>query len=353
MAGDTLKGPRYILGVGEDGYPDALRHVYEPPERLFVIGDPAALQEGLAVVGARKATPYGLGCAERFAGIAARRGIAIISGGARGCDSKAHEAALIAGAPTVVFMGGGCDWIYPRENAGLFQRIIDAGGALASEHPWNQEPRAFMFRARNRLIAGLAKATLIVEAGLPSGTFSTADYALDCNREVLAIPGAITSKNSMGANRLIYQGAIPIIDDASFTANLESIYFTSGSTEGDEAEEEAIIESDGSYAIADDGVRHPVKRRRFSRGAKLDKPRRRTADGIAKSQISLFPDDKIFLPVLEAIEAKPLTLDEMLNVAASEGIDVTLTGLMTWLARMRSAARVAKYPDGTYGPLIN
>lgn len=142
------------------------------------------------MVGARKATPYGIGAAKRFARLAAQRGIAVISGGARGCDAAAHEAALSEGAPTVAFLGGGCDVPYPREHAGLIERIALSGGAVVSEHAWDAPALPQQFRTRNRLIAGLARATLLVRAGLPSGTFSTADEALAAGRDVLVVPGA-------------------------------------------------------------------------------------------------------------------------------------------------------------------
>ena len=179
----ALAGPRIVLERGGEGYPAAFEALADPPARLYVVGSVAALSEGVAVVGARKATPYGRGCASRFARLAAERGVAVISGGARGCDAAAHEAALAAGGRTTVFLGGGCDRLYPAEHRGLFQRIVDGGGAVASEHPWDVAPRPWMFRLRNRLIASLARATLIVEAGLPSGTFSTADEALAAGRE--------------------------------------------------------------------------------------------------------------------------------------------------------------------------
>ena len=223
-SGPQLKGPRTVLERGAEGFPPSLGMVHDPPERLYVLGNPAALVEGLAVVGARKATPYGLGCARRFARMAAERGVVVVSGGARGCDAEAHRAALDAGCPTVAFLGGGCDQLYPSEHHGLFQSIVDGGGAVVSEHPWDYPPLPFAFRARNRLIAGLARATLIVEAGLPSGTFSTADEALVANREVLVVPGAITSASSRGANRLVYQGATPIIDDDTFQDALFSLF---------------------------------------------------------------------------------------------------------------------------------
>lgn len=211
-----LLGQRFELGRDDAGYPASLLTIPEPPNRLYGIGNVGALQEGLSVVGARNATPYGLGCAGRFAGLAAARGVTVISGGARGCDSAAHAAALAAGGLTLVVCGGGCDRVYPASNIKLFQDIIDRGGALISEYPWGCHPEPFMFRLRNRIIAGMGKATLIVEAGMPSGTFTTADEALKAGREVWAVPGAITSEKSLGANYLISQGATPIFDESSF-----------------------------------------------------------------------------------------------------------------------------------------
>lgn len=220
----AFKGPRAVLSRDDPRFPSALKTIPDPPEKLYVIGDPEALQEGLAVIGARKATEYGLGCARKFAGMAAERGVVIISGGARGCDGESHRAALAAGGRTVVVLGGGCDRPYPVEHQSLFQMVIDAGGALVSEYDWSAPPLPYMFRKRNRLIAGLARATLIVEAGLPSGTFSTADDALAAGKEVLVIPGAITSPTSRGANRLLYQGAVPVIDHDSFQDVLFDVF---------------------------------------------------------------------------------------------------------------------------------
>ena len=193
-----IDGPRFEIARGTKDYPDVFEAVPEPPERLYVIGDPSALKEGLAVVGARKATPYGLNATKMLAGRAAELGVVVISGGARGCDAAAHEAALAAGGQTVAFLGGGCDEPYPKSNVDLFRRIVKGGGVVASEFPWHYPPKPFMFRKRNRLIAGLARATLIVEAGLPSGTFSTADEALAANKDVLAVPGSIFSATSAG-----------------------------------------------------------------------------------------------------------------------------------------------------------
>ncbi|MEG0070912.1 MAG: DNA-processing protein DprA [Raoultibacter sp.] len=222
--GPKLKGVRTELTWEEKEFPEPLMHIPQPPKHLYVIGNTEALTEGLAVVGARKATPYGKACAEKFAGIAAARGIVIISGGARGCDARAHRAALDSGGKTVVILGGGCDEIYPAENFGLFQDVIEGGGAIVSEQPWEFPPLRHTFRARNRLIAGLSRATLIVEAGLPSGTFSTADEALAASKEVLVVPGSIISPTSRGANRLLYQGATPVVDTESFEDILSGLF---------------------------------------------------------------------------------------------------------------------------------
>ena len=223
-SGSKLRGARYEIQEGSDLYPHAFLELKKVPKKIYLIGNPDMLSDGLAIIGTRKASPYGLSCAEHFAKIAASRGVNIISGGAYGCDIQAHKAAIDAGGKTLVFLGGGCDRIYPARHFNIFQEIIDKGGAIASEQAWDFSPLPYTFRERNRLIATLSLATLVVEAGLPSGTFSTADEALQYNREVLVVPGSITSDNSSGCNRLLYQGALPVVDDASFIDILCSIF---------------------------------------------------------------------------------------------------------------------------------
>ncbi len=194
----------------------------QPPACIRGIGNPELLRSAcVAVVGARKATPYGLACTELFAGQAAQRNATIVSGGAMGCDQAAHKAALAAGAPTVVVFGGGVDAVYPKRGFSLFQEILDAGGAVISEHDDDEMPLPAYFVRRNRIIAGLARLLLIVEAGLPSGTFTTADFALKAGREVCAVPGAVSSPNSRGSNRLIYDGASPVVDRETFASALD------------------------------------------------------------------------------------------------------------------------------------
>jgi DNA processing protein len=215
---------KQLLERSDARFPEGLDLVEPPSERLFVLGDIDILSmPALAIVGARKATPYGLSCATRFAKLAAAQGLVIVSGGALGCDQAAHTGALAVGGRTVVVLGCGADVVYPANGKDLFERVLATGGAIISEAPWGSHPSRWGFRRRNRVIAGLGRATLIVEAGMPSGTFSTADATLSQGKEVLAIPGSIFAKESKGANHLIAEGAIPIVDDNSFCEALTRI----------------------------------------------------------------------------------------------------------------------------------
>ncbi|NTU70367.1 MAG: DNA-protecting protein DprA [Coriobacteriia bacterium] len=213
---------RFELRLKTPGYPDQLAMAPDPPAILYGIGDPAALIPGLAVIGARKATPYGLHAAQILTGWAARAGYTIISGAAIGCDQAAHRAALEAGAPTVAVLGCGADLVYPSA-AGELLAAIAQSGAVVSEHPWGTTPQRWTFRTRNRIIAGLSAALLVLEAGLPSGTFSTADYALAAGRDVFVVPGSIFAPECRGANRLISQGATPIADTDDLARALRGV----------------------------------------------------------------------------------------------------------------------------------
>lgn len=129
----VLRGDAFEIYPEDDEFPNALKILPDPPKKLYLIGNPNALKEGIAIVGARRATPYGLSCTKHFASIAARQGIVVISGGAYGCDSASHKAALKEGKQTVVFLGGGCNIIYPARNESMYQEIIDKDGAVVSE----------------------------------------------------------------------------------------------------------------------------------------------------------------------------------------------------------------------------
>jgi len=207
----SATGQFFELTADDERYPPALHHLAEPPETLYCAGDPTLLQPGLAVIGARRATPYGLGCTRRFAGWAARSGIPIVSGAATGCDQAAHRAAIEVGGSTIAVLGCGADVDYPKTARTLLASLREHH-LVVSECPWGTVATRYAFPRRNRIIAALSAAVLVVEAGLPSGTFSTANAAADLGRAVLVVPGSINSPESRGSNRLIRQGASPISD---------------------------------------------------------------------------------------------------------------------------------------------
>lgn len=220
----NLVGPRTVLAPGDPMFPAALVRIPLPPKKLYVVGDPSALKDGLAIVGGLRSTPYGTERAARFAGLAASMGVTLVSGGPRGLGSAVLEAALEAGGTCVVVQGPGCDRPYPPENIPLFQRVIDAGGAVISEREWEMEPLPYMFRERNRLIAGLSKAVLLVESSAPSGTYSLCQDALACGHEAWAVPGPDDSPMSAGPNLLLREGATAIVDDVSFLAEAARLF---------------------------------------------------------------------------------------------------------------------------------
>ena len=195
-------------------YPPALRELYDPPEKLFVRGRPDVLpRTAVAVVGARSCSRYGAHVARELAHDLAAAGIVVVSGLARGIDGEAHRGALDAGGLTVAVLGCGIDRDYPRAHAELASRI-SVCGAVVSEYPPGVEPAPWRFPARNRIIAALAAATVVVEARERSGALITADFALELGREVFAVPGEVTSALSAGTNDLLRQGAAPLLGAA-------------------------------------------------------------------------------------------------------------------------------------------
>jgi DNA processing protein len=198
------------LGRRRPGYPPLLAELHDPPERLFVRGDVGALPEaGVAVVGARSCSAYGAQVARALARELAAAGVVVISGLARGVDGEAHRGALEGGGRTVAVLGCGIDRDYPRSHAELARRIVRSG-AVVSEYSPGVEPAPWRFPARNRIIAALGLATVVVEARERSGALITADFALELGREVFAVPGEITSSLSAGTNDLLRQGAAPL-----------------------------------------------------------------------------------------------------------------------------------------------
>ena len=196
-------------------YPAMLRPIPDPPKALYGIGDLSLLQQrGLAVVGSRKCSEYGKRVAMQIGKTAAQNGIVLISGMAKGIDRFAHLGALRAGGKTIAVLGSGVDICYPSENRQLYEEIAQKG-LLLSQFPPGMQPRPYTFPQRNRIIAGLAEATVVAEAGTNSGALITAEHAAALGREIYAVPGNITSACSLGCNKLLTDGAAPVavIDD--------------------------------------------------------------------------------------------------------------------------------------------
>jgi DNA processing protein len=198
---------QHILTLADYAYPKALLEIADPPSLLYVRGNTALLQKrGLAMVGSRNATPQGLQTAENFARTLAAKGLCIISGLALGIDAAAHRGALSAGGATIAVIGTGADRIYPARNKELALAIVEHG-AVISEFPLGMPAIAANFPRRNRIISGLARGVLVVEAAPESGSLITARLAGEQGREVFAIPGSIHSPVARGCHKLIKQGA--------------------------------------------------------------------------------------------------------------------------------------------------
>jgi DNA processing protein len=212
LAGLADAGIRWIARSAGD-FPQRLRNIHDPPPGLFLRGTgPVGLLDAVsvAVVGARACSAYGTEVAALLGRELAAAGVVVVSGLARGVDAAAHRGALTAGpGSTVAVLGCGIDRDYPRAHAQLAAQVAD-GGLVVSEYPPGVEPAPWRFPARNRIVAGLALATVVVEARERSGALITADLALDEGREVLAVPGEITSALSRGSNGLLRLGATPV-----------------------------------------------------------------------------------------------------------------------------------------------
>lgn len=198
-----------VLILDDGSYPALLREIADPPITLYVRGDWQACFDlpAVAVIGSRMCSTYGENASEMIARDLASRGICIISGLARGIDTAAHRGAIRGGGKTIAVLGTGIDAVYPKENTRLVREILDAGGAVVSQFPLGTPPLKDNFPYRNRIISGLSLGVVIVEATEKSGSLITARLAMEQNREVMAVPGNITSRNSIGSNYLIKSGA--------------------------------------------------------------------------------------------------------------------------------------------------
>ncbi len=207
-------GLRFVA-FGAPGYVGALARLRYPPAGLYMAGDVAALdaletRPRVTIVGTRKPTRYGMVVAARLAAAFAVRGVCVLSGLALGIDGRAHRAALDAGGLTAAVLGSGADVVYPRRHRELYERIV-SDGVVLSEYAPGTTPTAWSFPERNRLLAALGDAVVVVEAPARSGALITAHRALELGKDVFAVPGSIIGRESEGCNRLIYDGAIPCV----------------------------------------------------------------------------------------------------------------------------------------------
>jgi DNA processing protein len=296
-----------ILTFSCPAYPERLKEIYDPPPVLWIHGNPQLLaRPAIAIVGTRHPSPYGSAVAERLARDLAARRLLILSGMARGIDSCAHKGSLAAHMPTVAVWGTGLDVVYPKENRKLADEILSTGGAILTEMPLGTFPAPQNFPRRNRVISGLSIAVLVVEAGENSGTRVTARCAADQNRDLYAVPGNVTSKNSWTPNTLIKQGA-------KLVATWEDVWEDLPSQVRLELEAEAANESKPVAAaslLPDPGLR---------------------------------PEEAIVIEVLRADEA--LQLDEILEKLETQ---LTSAEVFTALFELELAGRIRQLPGKNY-----
>lgn len=203
-----LKGNNTELILQTDAaYPFFLKNIFSPPFGIYVLGNIDYQQPAVAIVGTRAATPAGKETARIFAKTLAKAGITIVSGLALGIDAAAHSGALETNGKTIAVLGTPLNNLYPKQNENLAKQILKSKGAIISEFPFSREYTPSDFLVRNRIISGLADATLVIEAPEKSGALATAKFALDQNREIFVVPGNINNKNYIGSNSLIKAGA--------------------------------------------------------------------------------------------------------------------------------------------------
>jgi DNA processing protein len=208
-----------VIPIYDSLYPQRLRETYDPPVMLFARGRTELLQTyGIAIVGTRRPSPYGLAAAERLAGDLSQAGLTIISGMARGIDTAAHKAALASGGNTIAVLGCGVDVLYPADNRRLFDDVV-VRGLVVSEFPMGTPAYPQNFPIRNRVVSGLALGVIIAEGAQYSGSGITARIAVEQGREVFAVPGNITSKMSWGPNLLIKDGTAKLVQEWSDVVN--------------------------------------------------------------------------------------------------------------------------------------
>lgn len=225
-------------------YPPLLKEIANPPKELYYLGSLPQNQPCIAIVGSRKLTGYGKAVTEQLAGELATCGIVIVSGLALGIDTIAHRAAIAAGGKTIAVQANGLNQIYPSSNRNLAKDILRTGGSIISEHPESTPPLKHHFPARNRIVTGMCMGVLITEAAASSGALITANFALEQDRLVMAVPGNITSLSSAGTNNLLKAGAIAVTEtrDVLTALDLEAPELKAKLVKPESKEEAAILD---------------------------------------------------------------------------------------------------------------
>src|SRR5436190_8788901 len=254
----------HILTQTDADYPDLLRQIYDPPIVLYVKGRLTSKDKNaVAMVGSRLTTHYGLETARKLAYQLAYVGVTVVSGGARGIDTAAHQGALAGKGRTVAVLGNGINIIFPPENAALFERIAD-NGAVITQFSFNRQADKQSFPIRNRIVAGMTLGTVVVEAHLTSGALITANFATEYGRQVFAVPGRIDSPRSKGCHELIKRGAKLCEGPEDVLSEVEYLFPGTNRSEADlpaitlsdtEKRIYDVLQSDDERSI-DEGIRH-------------------------------------------------------------------------------------------------
>jgi DNA processing protein len=220
----------------DENYPELLREIYDPPMVLYVKGTLSPRDKnGVALVGSRMTTSYGMNVARKLAYQLAYMGVTVVSGGARGIDTAAHQGALSAKGRTIAVLGTGINQVFPAENGPLFEKII-SNGALVTQFPFNRPADKQTFPIRNRIVAGMTLGTVVVEANLTSGALITANFAVEYGRQVFAVPGPIDSPRSKGCHDLIKKGAKLCEGAEDIVTEFEYLFPTSNKAQGSGAQ---------------------------------------------------------------------------------------------------------------------
>ena len=224
---DVIKNENIeVISFVDERYPKRLRNIYGFPIVLYAIGNINLLNSNqiVSIVGCRNCSDYGREIAFKLAYNLSKKDIVITSGMARGIDSFAHLGAIKTNCKTIAVLGSGIDYIYPKENESIYNNLIENGGLIVSEYGPEVRPERNYFPMRNRIISGLSDITIVVEAGIRSGSIITADLALEQGKEVFAVPGNITSINSKGTNQLLKEGASILTSPDDIVNSFKNIY---------------------------------------------------------------------------------------------------------------------------------